>query len=74
MKLRLYHGRKDPEQDMEDWGTDGPTLEVEWVQYTYGSINRIGMPNGEIIDFNSLLKEDMIFWEGVYYGDFILEN
>jgi hypothetical protein len=24
--LRLYHGRTDPEQQMEDWGFTGPTF------------------------------------------------
>ncbi len=22
--LRLYHGRKDPQEDLEDWGSAGP--------------------------------------------------
>ena len=26
MYLRLYHGRKDPNQQMVDWGFDGPTF------------------------------------------------
>lgn len=26
LAFRLFHGRKDPDQDMDDWGFDGPTL------------------------------------------------
>ena len=26
MYLRLFHGRTDPQQDMDDWGSDGPVL------------------------------------------------
>lgn len=40
MYLHLYHGRKDPAADMDDWGEDGPTLEgVVHLQWTYTSIN-----------------------------------
>ena len=24
--IRLFHGRTDPNQDMDDWGFDGPVL------------------------------------------------
>ena len=24
--IRLFHGRTDPDQDMDDWGFDGPVL------------------------------------------------
>lgn len=26
LKFSLYHGRKDPDQDMADWGFEGPTF------------------------------------------------
>lgn len=36
MELRLTHGRNDPNEDMEDWGFDGPTLlNVKSVQQMY---------------------------------------
>lgn len=38
LELYLIHGRLRPEQDMEDWGTDGPRLKgVTGIHQTYGS-------------------------------------
>lgn len=35
--LHLFHGRKDPHEDMDDWGFDGPTIgPLEYVHVTYG--------------------------------------
>lgn len=37
MKLRLYHGRNTPEQEMDDWGFEGATLnDVDVIIWTYG--------------------------------------
>jgi len=34
--LRLFHGRDNPEQDMPDWGFDGPVIgPLEYVHVTY---------------------------------------
>lgn len=34
--IRLFHGRTDPNQDMDDWGTDGPVFgPYEFVHTTY---------------------------------------
>jgi hypothetical protein len=34
--LKLMHGRDDPEQQMDDWGFDGPVLgPLEAVHFTY---------------------------------------
>lgn len=39
MYLHLYHGRKDPAADLDDWGEGGPTLEgVVHLQWTYGCL------------------------------------
>ena len=38
MKLRLYHGRNNPEQEMNDWGFEGAILNgVDGIIWTYGS-------------------------------------
>lgn len=37
MKIRLYHGRNNPEQEMDDWGFEGPILnDVDGIVWTYG--------------------------------------
>lgn len=36
LKLHMFHGRHAPDEEMDDWGFDGPTLEgVEWFHVTY---------------------------------------
>lgn len=33
IKFSIFHGRKDPEEDMEDWGFDGPTFDCLSAAY-----------------------------------------
>ena len=68
MYLRLYHGRTNAEQEMEDWGFAGPTFgPLSCYVHTYCSTFRI---HGDY-DRELSLKthEDMIQWEGCFYGD-----
>lgn len=38
--LVLLHGRHDRDQEMKDWGFNGPVLRnVAWVHWTYGTMN-----------------------------------
>ena len=44
--VRIFHGRNEPDQDLEDWGFDGPAIgPIEGLQCTYGFLHLI-MPNG----------------------------
>lgn len=61
MYLRLFHGRTDPNQQMDDWGSDGPLIGPVNISWTYGWL-RI---NGDhLVNY-----DDLIYFEGVYYGD-----
>jgi len=66
--IRLFHGRTDPEQQMDDWGSDGPVFgPYEFAHTTYSYHVKCGKKDGgcdEIFCF-----EDMLFYDGVYYGD-----
>jgi len=66
--IRLFHGRTDPKQDMDNWGSDGPVFgPYEFVHITYASCVRFGQQNGNC---DSLyVYEDMLFYNGAYYGD-----
>lgn len=69
MYLRLFHGRDDPKQTMDDWGYDGPRLgPLQWFHTTYGSHLRI-LSEDEHHEIDLPLVEDMICFEGKYYGD-----
>ncbi len=67
--IRLFHGRTDPDQDMDDWGSDGPVLgPYEFVHTTYAAFVRLGRRDG-ICDELHVLERDMLYYNGVYYGD-----
>lgn len=67
--LRLYHGRSDPNQEMDDWGFNGPTFgPLSCYVHTYCCTFRI---HGEFNDSEIWLQahDDMIRWDGCFYGD-----
>ncbi|MBK8467606.1 MAG: hypothetical protein IPL32_17470 [Chloracidobacterium sp.] len=50
MYLYLYHGREYAEEEMSDWGDDGPYLgPFEWMACTYMSDLRFGDDEGDAI-------------------------
>ena len=61
--LRLFHGRVNPNQDMNNWGSDGPILgPYNYVHTTYNSFVRLGRQDG-------ICDELRIYYDCVYYGD-----
>lgn len=51
MRLAFFHGREDPEQDMNDWGFAGPTVEgIAWTHTTYDTRLVIGFFTKEACD------------------------
>jgi hypothetical protein len=69
MYLRLYHGRTDPAQQMEDWGFNGPT---------FGPLSCYGQTyccdlwiygEDRIREMRLETHDDMIRWDGCFYGD-----
>ena len=67
--IHLFHGRADPDQEMKDWGENGPLLgPFEWVQVTYFQTVRCGLADGS--DIWLTRYDDMVFYDGMYYGDF----
>lgn len=67
--LELIHGRKDPNQKLDDWGEDGPILgPFNWIHTTYANhIRGFPVTEGDSIDFH--LVGDMLHYDGVFYGD-----
>jgi len=67
--IRLFHGRTDPKQEMDDWGSDGPILgPYKFAHTTYSSILKLGKPDGSC-DELYIVGPDMVFYDGVFYGD-----
>jgi hypothetical protein len=69
--VELFHGRTDPDQDMEDWGDRGPILgPFKFVHTTYAGIIHLGSmdaPGDSVGDLR--VDEDMVYYDGVWYGD-----
>ena len=62
----LFHGRLDPDEPMNDWGTEGPTFgPLDAVQTTYGTV-RLSFENREV---HLPLVDGLIHYDGVLYGD-----
>ena len=69
MYLRLYHGRTDPAQEMDEWGFVGPTFgPLSCYVHTYCCTFRI---HGDCNTREVWLEkhDDMIQWDGCFYGD-----
>lgn len=71
--LKLMHGRNHPDQQMDDWGFNGPVPgPFEAVHFTYTTHVRC-FPEGSDGDAEALelcFHNDMLVYEGKYYGDF----
>lgn len=80
--LELYHGRKNPDQDLEDWGFDGPIIgPLEHMTFTYLNVIRVFFTKESIAkacgfegkDDNWItFEDDLLVFQGNYYGDFSL--
>ena len=67
--LHLYHGRKDPAEQMDDWGFEGPTFgPLTCVVQTYLTTIRLHDEHDHDLWLDT--HNDMVSWDGAYYGDF----
>ena len=70
--ISLFHGRNTPDEQLGDWGFDGEIITNIGIGWTYGSIKLLEFNDkGECTDMEILpTYEDMIWFNGKYYGDF----
>jgi hypothetical protein len=90
--LQLFHGRDDPNEEMDDFGYDGPTIgPLEYLQLTYMCDIKFAMkptvfntffpeladvkartilnPTEGDIHHSLTIENDLILYDGKYYGD-----
>jgi len=66
--LRLYHGRKNPAEQMDGWGFQGPTFgPLASVAQTY--LTHFRLYGDDCVELWLETRDDMIVWQGSYYGD-----
>ena len=83
MYLKLLHGRAAANEELDDWGADGPWIgPLKWFHCTYLSDIGIGFAGGEElasqsynVDISSpiYLCQEMIYYDGMYYGSWELQ-
>ena len=71
--VSLYHGREDPDEDMEAWGVEGPIFLFQYMHMVYRSL----FFGEELEDISALFVKkgnpsDLIYYDGVYYGDMMI--
>lgn len=79
MYLGLFHGRNSRRENMDDWGFAGPVLgPLTYCHTTYMAYVHLHFENGQDariccnsghLNVDLEVVEDMIYFEGAYYGD-----
>lgn len=68
--IRLFHGRRSPDMDMDDWGTEGPCLgPFRWVHPSYTHRIWLGRQRTWGQELFLSYYEDLVYYDGVFYGD-----
>ncbi len=69
MYLHLFHGRQPWDQQLDNWGVDGPVLIIEGFHCTYKDHIRVGVDDPYRDWFDLEFKEDLLYYNGTWYGD-----
>lgn len=79
MYLGLFHGRQAPGVDMNNWGSDGPTMgPLKWCHTTYAFNIKIEFENSvdamhyfgvQQVNCQLEMNGDLLVYGGVFYGD-----
>jgi hypothetical protein len=68
--LELFHGRTDPREQLNDWGTEGPVIgPLEYVHTTYATDVKFGFLDKSKSDGWLTIVEGLMYYDGIYYGD-----
>lgn len=65
--LRLFHGRHHPDENLDDWGFDGPYVGPIELGWTYGTLR---LHNPDCTDTEDVpMQHDLVAFDGAFYGD-----
>jgi hypothetical protein len=68
----FYHGRHAPDEELNDWGFDGPVMgPFDYVQITYGCDIK-AIDEKEKLPHFTIIKDGLVEVLGAFYGDFIV--
>lgn len=64
--VRLFNGSRDPGEQLEDWGSDGPVLgPFRFAHFVWASEINLG-DDGESLK----IVDSTVYYGGTYYADF----
>ncbi len=83
MQIQLFHGRDNPNEEIDDWGFDGPTIgPLRFVHTTYANFVRLAFvdeatqkrffPDSPAVfpdPVDLYVDTDCLAYGGSYYGD-----
>lgn len=79
MYLKLMHGRLDPEQDMDEFGFDGPWIgPLDQFTVVYNNYIQMFFQDGsetgpfDSVDGSLHICDDLMHYKGAYYGDWAI--
>ena len=64
--IELFHGRRHPEERLDNWGSQGPVFLVDYVHVTYAGDFKLGLPepagDGDLhyVERPALLRRDLL--------------
>ena len=71
MYLELFHGRNYTNQQMDDWGFEGPVIgPFDTAHVTYNTHIKLWR-EAEGTTYEVVFREDMIEYDGKFYGDWV---
>jgi hypothetical protein len=67
--IEMFHGRLEPDEEMSDWGFQGPVVgPFDWIHTTYDVDMRGGRNSDDkVVDFP--IRNGLLLWEDKWYGD-----
>jgi hypothetical protein len=70
--LELFHGRKAMDEQLDDWGSQGPILgPLRYVHTTYATDIKLETIDGVdgVLELHGEEVVDLLYYDGVFYGD-----
>ena len=66
--MGLFHGRRNPNQDLNGWGSEGPVV-GPFSKIIVEDFNKITLIGEDGTQYQLKVVEDLVYIDGTYYGD-----
>lgn len=77
LAIKLFHGRQRPDEELSEWGENGPLLRIEYLHVIYFTTFQLGTPDNDEVwleDWvhgkqDGVLVDGLFYYDGMFYGD-----